>query len=254
MSVEQRWAITDFIASLSESTDPGYTNLVAARHVQDPIDLENGTAIFESAPVARFPLIGQIMEPGRSFHPAVTSVTVQAVYDFESVALLVRWHDMSPERSGKNDPSLEVPPEEEEQAATPAAGPESDDPFAQDAVDPSAQAAADPFAEDLAGAAPAVPNVAVITSTAVRASREEWGNERSEDRGSAHDEAAERVARAGPNQQRTMRLVLALAFSASHNPGCGLGQPSRRNSLNDSTTVPASHNCSARQSVTITGA
>ena len=70
---EQRWAITDFIASLSGSNGPGYTNLVVAKHVQDPIDLAKGTASFASARVARFPIIGQIMEPGRSFHPPATS-------------------------------------------------------------------------------------------------------------------------------------------------------------------------------------
>ena len=62
---------------------------------QDPIDLAKGAASFASAPVARFPIIGQIMEPGRSFHPPATSVTVQAIYDADSIALLVRWHDMS---------------------------------------------------------------------------------------------------------------------------------------------------------------
>ncbi len=65
--------------------------------------------------VARFPIIGQIMEPGRAFHPPATSVTVQAIYDAESIALLVRWHDMSAEKTGKNGPSLPVPPEEEEE-------------------------------------------------------------------------------------------------------------------------------------------
>ena len=33
LTPEQRWAITDFIASLSGSTGPGYTNLVVAKHV-----------------------------------------------------------------------------------------------------------------------------------------------------------------------------------------------------------------------------
>ena len=41
------------------------------------------------------------MEPGRAFHPAATSVMVQAIYDAESVAVLVRWHDMSPEKTGQ---------------------------------------------------------------------------------------------------------------------------------------------------------
>src|SRR5207249_5302773 len=43
---EQRWAITDFIASLSGTDGPGYSNLVTARHVLDPIDLTKGAASF----------------------------------------------------------------------------------------------------------------------------------------------------------------------------------------------------------------
>ena len=117
LTPEQRWAITDFIVSLSGSNGPGYTNLVVAKHVADPIDLAKGAASFASAPVARFPIVGQIMEPGRAFHPPATSVTVQAIYDAESIALLVRWHDMSAEKTGTNGPSLPVPPEEEEEPA-----------------------------------------------------------------------------------------------------------------------------------------
>jgi mono/diheme cytochrome c family protein len=122
LTAEQRWAITDFIVSLSGSNGPGYTNLVIAKYVQDPIDLAKGAASFASAPAARFPIVGQIMEPGRSFHPPATSVIVQAIYDADSVALLVRWHDMSAEKTGKNGPSLPVPAEEEEETAAAAAG------------------------------------------------------------------------------------------------------------------------------------
>jgi mono/diheme cytochrome c family protein len=134
---EERWAITDYIESLSGSNGPGYTNLVIARHVQDPIDLKNGTASFESARVARFPIIGQITEPGRAFHPSATSVTVQAIYDAESIALLVRWHDINADKAGKNAPSLPVPVEEENAApAAPAgaAAPSAQDPFAETAA------------------------------------------------------------------------------------------------------------------------
>ena len=150
---EQRWAITDFIDSLSVSNGPGYSNLVVAKHVQDSIDLAKGTASFASAPVARFPIVGQIMEPGRSFHPPATSVTVQAIYDADSIALLVRWHDMSAQKTGKNGPSLPVPPEEEEEPATgaaaggsvfgdqevaPAPAGQPKDPFAEAAATPAA--------------------------------------------------------------------------------------------------------------------
>jgi hypothetical protein len=78
------------------------------------------------------------MEPGRAFHPPATSVLVQAIYDADSIAILVRWHDMSAQKDGKNGMSLSVPPEEEEQTAAAPAGETAADPFA----DPTAAAAA----------------------------------------------------------------------------------------------------------------
>jgi mono/diheme cytochrome c family protein len=161
---EQRWAIADFIVSLSGSDGPVYTNLVVAKYVPDPIDLKNGAAAFQTASVARFPIIGQITEPVREFHPSTTSVTVQAIYDGESMAFLVRWHDRSPEKTGKNGPSLPVPPEEEEEGSAAAgggasAGGSQDNPFGDAVVAPTAAGQApagapqDPFAEAAAPAA-----------------------------------------------------------------------------------------------------
>jgi mono/diheme cytochrome c family protein len=157
LTPEQRWAITDFIVSLSGSNEPGYTNLVIAKHVQDPIDLAKGTASFASAPVARFPIVGQIMEPTRSFHPPATSVSVQAIYDADSIALLVRWHDMSAEKAGQNGLSLAVPVEEEEEAAAGGAPKAGESPFGEAELAPGSaqQAEANPFAEEAAPAAPA---------------------------------------------------------------------------------------------------
>ena len=141
---DQRWAITDYIASLSGTEGPKYTNLVIAKHVDDPIDLSKGAANFAPAAVARLPIVGQIMEPGRSFHPPATSVMVQAVYDQDSIALLVRWHDMSAEKTGTNGPALVVPIEEEEASSAP----KSDSPFGDAELPPGQKpAAADPFAE-----------------------------------------------------------------------------------------------------------
>jgi mono/diheme cytochrome c family protein len=148
LTTEQRWAITDFIVSLSGSDGPGYTNLVIAKYVPDPIDLAKGTASFESALAARFPIVGQIMEPGRAFHPPATSVTVQAIYDTESIAILVRWHDMSAEKAGKNGPSLPVPPEEE--AAAPGGAQTGQSPFGDAELAPAQKTEQDPFAEETA--------------------------------------------------------------------------------------------------------
>ena len=152
---EQRWAITDFIVSLSGSSAPGYTNLVVAKYVPDPIDLKNGAAGFQSAAVARFPIVGQVMEPGRAFHPPATSVTVLAIYDTESIAFLVRWHDMRADNTGKNGPLLPVPPEEEESAPGAAAQPTATNPFGDAEVAPAQKPEKDPFAEEEPAAAQA---------------------------------------------------------------------------------------------------
>jgi mono/diheme cytochrome c family protein len=149
LTVEQRWAITDYIFSLSPPNGPAYTNLVIAKHVPNQIDLTKGTASFASAPVSRLPIIGQIMEPVREFHPPATNVMVQAIYDADSIALLVRWHDMSAEKSGKNGPTLAVPAEEEEEpAATASEGDagaaSSANPFGDQLAAPSGQKPANP--------------------------------------------------------------------------------------------------------------
>ena len=89
---EERWAITDFIVSLSGSNGPGYANLVVVKHVPDPIDLTKEARASTPLEWRAFRSSGR-QEPGRSFHPPATSVTVQAIDDAESIALLVRWHD-----------------------------------------------------------------------------------------------------------------------------------------------------------------
>jgi mono/diheme cytochrome c family protein len=161
LTIEQRWAITDFIFSLSGSNGPGYTNLVIAKHVPAQIDLSKGAANFASAPVARLPIVGQIMEPGREFHPPATSVMVQAIYDADSIALLVRWHDMSAEKTGKNGLTLPVPLEEEEEPAIAGEGGAAGgaNPFGDEvATTPAGQkpaGAQNPFEEETAAAVPA---------------------------------------------------------------------------------------------------
>jgi hypothetical protein len=78
---------------------------------------------------------------------------VQAVYDAESIALLVRWHDMSAEKTGTNGPSLPVPAEEEQAAKPEAAGGAAGEASIwgeQAAPAGGAQPAQDPFADPFA--------------------------------------------------------------------------------------------------------
>jgi len=141
---DARWAITDYIYSLGDGDEPGYATLVTAKHVDESIDLAKGAAAFAAAKVARLPIVGQIMEPGREFHPPAVSVLVQAIYDDTDIAFLVRWNDMSAETAGSNSPALVVPIEEEEapEAAAGAAAAGATDEWGEAAAAPAGGAAA----------------------------------------------------------------------------------------------------------------
>ncbi len=118
LSEEDRWHLTNYIYSIGDGDEPGYSTLVVVKPVDGELDLSRGAELFEGAEPARFPLVGQIMEPGRSFYTSTSSVVVKAVYSRKEIALMIRWHDMLADTAGSNDPALIVPPFEEELAAS----------------------------------------------------------------------------------------------------------------------------------------
>ncbi|MFL6193397.1 MAG: c-type cytochrome [Thermoanaerobaculia bacterium] len=123
LSDQERWQLVDYIESLDPRDEPGYAELLKVQRTTDEISLEKGKELFASAPPAYFPVIGQITEPGRAFHPSANGVTVRAVYNAREIAFLVTWHDMRADVSGRNAPDLVVPPEEDQgEEAAPAAG------------------------------------------------------------------------------------------------------------------------------------
>ncbi|HEX2253916.1 MAG TPA: c-type cytochrome [Thermoanaerobaculia bacterium] len=160
LTEEQRWRIVDWIVAKSggKTGDAPYARLVEAKAVDGGIDLadaERMAELFAGAKPALFPVVGQIMEPGRAFHPAATAVEVRAVYDRDDVAFLVSWHDMAAETGGENRPDLTVEEEAEEAQEAAADGERSE------AAEPELDVWGNPVAPagepsgDPAGAAPA---------------------------------------------------------------------------------------------------
>ncbi len=105
---EDQWALVDYVYSLRMSDRPNYGVMVVARHDDKPIDIAGGKAIFDGTESTRFPLAGQVIEPGRTFFPGVNAIRVNAIYNEESIALMLTWHDMSAETTGHNSPKLPV--------------------------------------------------------------------------------------------------------------------------------------------------
>lgn len=120
LAVADRWDLVNYIESLGDGDAPGYSNLLLVEPVEDELAAGQTDTLFASAPSARFPLIGQIMEPGRNFHPSTTSVRVEALYNRKEIAIRVRWNDMRAETAGQNSPLLEV------QDQAPEAAPEEE--------------------------------------------------------------------------------------------------------------------------------
>ena len=129
LEVEDRQHLVNYVYSLGEADDPNYGTLITAAWTEEAIDLQDGEALdtlFETAPTTRFPLIGQITEPGRNFYPSATSIEAQAVYNRGEIAFRLRWNDLRADDTGRNNPSLEVPTWDEDNDIA-ATGDEGDD-------------------------------------------------------------------------------------------------------------------------------
>jgi mono/diheme cytochrome c family protein len=153
---EQRWQLVDFITSLAggDTEKVPYANILIAKQVDGPLDAAQGATLFDGAEPALFPLLGQVIQPGRDFQPATIAVQARAVYNKDEVALLVTWHDIQADIHGNNGPDFELPEQEEHPGLAPAVSgagqaPTTTDPFAdEDQGSAAAARSADPFAEE----------------------------------------------------------------------------------------------------------
>ena len=109
LSDEQRWQLVDYVYTLGVSDTPQYSDRLIASSIDGDIDIAQGEALFENAQSAHFPLVGQVMEPGRAFHPTASGIEVKAIHSRQEVAFLVKWNDMQAGVSGTNSPALETP-------------------------------------------------------------------------------------------------------------------------------------------------
>jgi len=120
LSAEDIWGIVDYMISLSGgpsssgTTEAPYDTAVQSVGTGDDLDLGLGGELFANAPIALFPIVGQIIEPGRNFYPSAVSVSVQAVHNEKEIAFRVSWHDMRAETVGTNGPDVLVPRWEEQ--------------------------------------------------------------------------------------------------------------------------------------------
>ncbi|MGE3496635.1 MAG: c-type cytochrome [Candidatus Binatia bacterium] len=114
LSAEQRWDLANYVYSLSPRDTPDYSTIVVAEKVNRPLEIERGAELFEGAEEAFIPVFGQVIQPGREFHPPFNGIGVRAVYNDSEIAFELRWNDMRADTTGSNAPDIAVPPEEDQ--------------------------------------------------------------------------------------------------------------------------------------------
>lgn len=129
LAEEDRWDLVDYIHSLGDGDEPDYSTLLIVHYIDEELDISDPETLFADARMGRFPLIGQIVEPGRNFYPSINAVDVRAVYNRKEIAFLVEWHDFTADRSGTNSPTMEVPLWDEDNATDSNAGEEDEGDF-----------------------------------------------------------------------------------------------------------------------------
>jgi len=101
---EARWQLVDYVYSLSRDT-ANYSDVVFARAVEEEIDLESPEVVALFGDDAAFiPVVGQVIEAEREFFPTANAIGVRVIYNDDTVAVLLNWHDMAAENSGAASP------------------------------------------------------------------------------------------------------------------------------------------------------
>ncbi len=105
---EDQWNLVNYVYSLSRD-EADYATVVVASGYDGDISAESGPDQFANAAPAYFPVVGQVIEPGRDFYPGVNGIEVRAIYNAETVGLMLTWHDMIADTDGSNSPLMVAP-------------------------------------------------------------------------------------------------------------------------------------------------
>ena len=95
LTIEERWHVANYVASLAkieEVVAPEKTVIKAIR-VSDALPTSPEDELWQTAESATFFLVPQIIAEERFFTPSNDTVTVRALFDDETLALLVEWDD-----------------------------------------------------------------------------------------------------------------------------------------------------------------
>ncbi len=130
----ERWDLVNYIYSLSERDETDFSTTLVAEPVEGDLDPARGKELFANATISHFPVVGQVIEPGRLLAPSTNAIEVQAVYNAEEFAILVTWHDMTADTTGENAPDASLGEEDLHQTSRVISEEDQENPQFSDAI------------------------------------------------------------------------------------------------------------------------
>ncbi len=89
---DQRWALSAYVKSL-QADQPTEESVVTAKRIEGPLPTSSDDPAWGQARTTSFHLTGQVIAGPRWQTPGVDAVTVRALHNDQSLALLVEWDD-----------------------------------------------------------------------------------------------------------------------------------------------------------------
>ena len=101
---EDLWHLANYLESIGR--EPNWGEILRARKI-DAVPEDPFAPAWDEAPALDIRLAGQIIQEPRLFNPSVQSLTVQALFDEQELALLLTWNDRFENKGGDGAPDGE---------------------------------------------------------------------------------------------------------------------------------------------------
>ncbi len=104
-NAEDLWNLANYLHSLGR--EPEWGEIVRGTKTES-VPVEPFDEVWDRAPTVDIRLAGQIIQDPRLFNPSVQSLTVQALFDQQQLALLLTWNDKFENKGQDQNPSDRV--------------------------------------------------------------------------------------------------------------------------------------------------
>lgn len=98
---ENAWHVVNYVQSLwTHAEEPEAKSVLTVKLVDGPLPTAPDDPLWQTVPTNYYPLVGQVVEDPRLFHPLVTGMEVQALHNGKDIAFRITWDDRTESKAG----------------------------------------------------------------------------------------------------------------------------------------------------------